>query len=136
MINSFWMAQRLEIKPLPERRWLLAAAQAAHRRPGGGASRGNAAAVRRHGESVNGAQAGIHHAAGQARILLFDGAGKGDDGGQLGVIAVVEELIELFARPGGGALGAQVVEDEHGGGADFVEAPVVRGGAVGVKGCA
>ena len=47
---------------------------------------------------------------------------------------MVDQLVELLARPGGGGFGADVVQDEQAGGADLVEAAVEGGGAVGRKG--
>ena len=63
----------------------------------------------------------------------IDVFGHSDDGRQAAVVAMVEQLVQLFLGPGGGAFRAQVVEDEQRGFADFVEAFVVRGGAVGVE---
>ena len=36
-----------------------------------------------------------------------------DDGRQLGVVAVVEDLEQLLLRPGRGVLRAEVVQDQH-----------------------
>lgn len=48
-----------------------------------------------------------------------------DDGRQVGVVAVVEDLVEFVLRPDGtGAALFQVVEDQHGGGLDFIEAAI------------
>ncbi len=49
----------------------------------------------------------------------------GDDGWQMGVVAMVEDLVEFILRPDGtGAALFQVVEDQHGGGFNFVEAAI------------
>lgn len=47
-------------------------------------------------------------------------------GGQLFVIPVVQELIELFPRPGRGLLGPQIVENQKVSIADLLETLVVR----------
>ena len=70
-------------------------------------------AVGRHIDRKNLTQARVEHAAADARVDFVDRAGGGDHRGQLGVIAVVEDLVELFARPGGGALRAQVIQDQQ-----------------------
>jgi len=83
---------------------------------------------------VDGAQGGVQHAAADAVIDLFQGRGGGDHGGQLGIVAVVEQLVEFLARPGGGALCAEVIKDEQRGGAHFLKEAVVRDGAAGTEG--
>ncbi len=54
--------------------------------------------------------------------------------GRLGVVAMVDQLVELLARPGGGRFGADVVQDAQVGGADLVVVAVEGGCAVGRKG--
>ena len=76
----------------------------------------------------------VEDAGADALVDLVDGFGGGDDGGQVGVVAEVEELVEFFPSPGGGAFRAQVVQDEEGGALDFLETPVVGDGAFGVEG--
>ena len=49
----------------------------------------------------------------QALVEAVDAEVGGDDRRQLGVVAVVEDLEELFLRPGRRVLRAEVVEDEH-----------------------
>ena len=49
----------------------------------------------------------------------------GDDGRRVGVVAMVQNLVEFVLRPDGtGAALFQVVEDQHGGGFNFVEAAI------------
>ena len=59
-----------------------------------------------------------------------------DDRRQVSVVAVIQNLIEFVLRPdGAGAALLQVVEDQHGGRLNFVEAAIkrdVRGGAEGL----
>lgn len=60
----------------------------------------------------------------------------GDDGRQVGVVAMVEDLVEFVLRPNGTRAALfQVIENQHGGGLDLVEAAIkrnVRGGAEGL----
>ena len=58
----------------------------------------------------------------------------GDDGGQLGAVAVVEELVQLLLGPGGAALGSQVVQDQQGGALHVLEELVVGHLAVRAEG--
>src|SRR5438046_7562335 len=58
----------------------------------------------------------------------------GEDGGQLRVVAVVDELKELFLRPGSRALYAEVVENENGCGPNELEQLVVAHVAAGLVG--
>lgn len=68
--------------------------------------------IRRRGQRVDGAQPRVQHTRPYARIHVFEAVGGGDDGGELGVVAVGEELVELLTGPGGGGLGAEIVEDQ------------------------
>src|SRR5439155_24431924 len=56
----------------------------------------------------------------------------GEDGGQLRVVAVVDELKELFLRPGSRALYAEVVENGNGCGPNELEQLVVAHVAAGL----
>ena len=48
------------------------------------------------------AEAFVGHAAEDALVQPGGLVGGGHDGGQLGIVAIVDQLVELLARPGGG----------------------------------
>src|SRR5438132_6142804 len=76
----------------------------------------------------------VAHPALQAGIELGRVEIGGEDSGQLRVIAVVDELKELFLRPWSSALYAEVVENEDGRRADELEQFVVAHIAAGLIG--
>ena len=79
---------------------------------------------------------GVHHARADAHIDLLQPVIGGNYSRQTGVIAMVEDLEELFLGPGGAALGAQIIKNEQGGVAHLVKPFVVRRRAIGRKGSA
>ena len=51
----------------------------------------------------------------------MEGGGCGYDGGEFGVVAVVEDLAQFLLCPWGGAVASQSVEDEDGDGPYLLE---------------
>ena len=94
------------------------------------------AAITRRDNGDRRAASRIEDARRQFGVELFDGPGCGDDGWQPGDIAMVDDLVELFARPGRGAFGAQVVQHEQRRSSDFLKAFVVAHGAGRIECCA
>ena len=95
--------------------------------------------IRRHINHVDLALCRVEDLVPQSRVIDRERVGleRGrDDSRQVGVVAVVQDLVEFVLRPDGtGAALFQVVEDQHGGGFNFVEATIkrnVRGGAEGL----
>ena len=83
---------------------------------------------------ADGRQGVVQQAGADAGFELVETDVGGEDGGEFGVVAVVDELVEFFLGPGGGALRAQVVQDEEGSFADLLESFVIGGVALGVEG--
>jgi len=73
------------------------------------------ASERRGGHQDQFAEAFIGHAAEDALIQPGRLAGCRHDGWQLGIIAIVDQLVELLARPGRSRFGADVVQNEQAG---------------------
>jgi hypothetical protein len=71
------------------------------------------------------AEVGVAEAGADAGVEAVDVGVGGDDGGEAVVVAVVENLVELFDGPGGRLLGSEVVNDEEVGGAYLLEALVI-----------
>ena len=67
----------------------------------------------------------IHQPAAHARLDTLKFHIAGNDGGQRGVVAMVDDLVQFFLRPLSGVLGAQVVQDEKGCVASLLEKIVV-----------
>ena len=67
------------------------------------------------------------------RVECVEGDGGRDDGGKLGVEAVVDDLAQLFLGPGRGALAAEAVEHEQRRGPDLLEEVAIRGLACGAE---
>ena len=55
----------------------------------------------------------IKHARAQPGFDLFGRRTGGDDSGQHGAIAIVEQLEELLFGPGRGAFSAQIIQHQH-----------------------
>ena len=67
------------------------------------------------------------------RVECVEGDGGRDDGGKLGVEAVVDDLSQLFLGPGRGALAAESVEHEQRRGPDLLEEVAIGGLACGTE---
>ena len=84
--------------------------------------------IRRHINHVDLTLRRVENLVPQPRVIDRERVGleRGrDDGRQVRVITVVEDLVEFVLRPDGtGAALFQVVEDQHGGGFNFVEAAI------------
>ena len=76
-------------------------------------------------------QAGVDHARADPNLNRFQIFVGGNDGRQLGIITMVEDLVELFLSPGRVALRAKVVENEQRRIAHLFEALVVAARGVG-----
>src|SRR5690606_37687867 len=83
---------------------------------------------------LNAAQPAVRHAAVKALVQFIGHDGRSDHGGKLGVITIIEELVELFPCPGGRRLCSKVIEDQELGGAHLVEAFIQTDAAVGREG--
>jgi hypothetical protein len=79
-------------------------------------------------------QIDVEQTAAQALVHIFQPLIGSDNCGQLGIVAVVEQLEELLLCPGRGALAAQIVQNQQTGGAHLLEGLVVLDFAVGAKG--
>ena len=75
----------------------------------------------------------VLQAAAQARVEVLQPLVRGDDGGELCVVAVVQQLEELLLRPRRAALAAQVVQDEQRRRAHHLEELVVGSIALGAE---
>ena len=95
--------------------------------------------IRRHINHVDLTPRRVEDLVPQPRVIDRERVGLergGDDGRRVGVVAMVQNLVEFVLCPDGtGAALFQVVEDQHGGGFNFVEAAIKRnvgGGAEGL----
>ena len=95
--------------------------------------------IRRHVNHVDLTLRRIENFVPQSRVIDRERVGleRGrDDGWQVRVVAMVQDLVEFVLRPDGTrATFLQVIKDQHGGGFNFVEAAIkrnVRGGAEGL----
>ena len=85
-------------------------------------------AIWRHIHHVDLALGRVQDLVPQPRVVDREGVGLergGDDGRQVGVVAVIQHLVEFVLGPDGtGAALLQVVEDQQGSGFDLVETAI------------
>ena len=89
---------------------------------------------RRSCDSKDPAQPLVQKARDDARIHLTEGIGSGDNGRKFGIVAMVEELVELFLHPGCYRLGANIIQHQQRGSTDLLKTPVICDGTVWAEG--